>query len=320
MTEDTEEEKPCYFPLFCLAKVPPEVGISLQSILVILIAMQQWFEKDFSPHMEEYTPILEITSDHPSLALKESEFYGNSNGPNPTPFLGCSVNQVYDFFKASLRPAGESKVNESCTYFSFIAIDEECLRSEPPQCIVCSDAPDFGEAENEMKLKTLRMDIVLAFQYLCALEQLSLTPSELNKADGWVMAMMPPAIMNEDPDSDSGSFRIATLGQARQNKRRGIQLGEMTAEEYHRAGDRITLTKVPRLECIKVGIMMSESGYQARKLNYSISLYDNRSEKTRHIKAKPVHMPVSEQSERSAQDKYKNSILKKMKRIIKSKN
>ncbi len=204
--------------------------------------------------------------------------------------------------------------------FTFIVVDANSITSRPQKCIIFCDAPDFSEAEDEIKLKELRMPIEEGLQYLCALEQLNLTSSEIRKPDGWAMCTMSPptleSVFNEASEGEL-SFNTTMPAQSRRNKRTGIKLGEMTAREYAAAREAVTLTKVPRAECIKVGIMMRGAERMARKHGSVISLHDNRTEKTKQIKAKPIHKPVEIRDESASR---KANILKEMKRIIRAKS
>ena len=116
-------------------------------------------------------------------------------------------------------------------------MDEECVQATPRQCIICSDAPDFGEADEEVKLKTLQMPIEQAMGSLCSLEQLTITPSEALDPDGLKVNVMPPPTMvpigQQEPDGPM-AYKIATPAEARANKRRGIKM----VEEADRAEER----------------------------------------------------------------------------------
>jgi ribosomal protein L14 len=177
----------------------------------------------------------------------------------------------------------------------------------------------IGEVEDEIKLKELRMPIEEGLQYLCALEQLNLTPSEIRKPDGWAMCMMPPptleSVFNKAYEGEL-SFKTTTPAQLRRNKRTGIKLAEMTTREYAAAREAVTLMKVPRAECIKIGIVMRGAEQMARNHGSVISLHDNWTKKTKQIKAKPIHKPVEEIRDQSASRKA--NISKIIKRIIRA--
>ena len=111
------------------------------------------------------------------------------------------------------------------------------MQATPRQCILCSDAPDFGEADEEVKLKKLRIPIEQAMEGLCALEQLTMTPSEALDPVGLKISMMPlpttVPIGQQEPDGPM-LYKIATPAEARANKRRGIKM----VEENDRAEER----------------------------------------------------------------------------------
>ncbi|KAL9628238.1 MAG: hypothetical protein Q9164_007351, partial [Protoblastenia rupestris] len=178
---------------------------------------------------DDITPWLEISSKSPTRVIEEIKANISSDQPSPTPFIGCTIDQIYAFFKAHLRPADDSTTLEHFTTFTFLVVDEECVQSTPWQCILCSDAPDFGEADEEVKLKTLRMPIEQAMGDLCALEQLTMTPSEALDPGGLNVGMMPPPTMvpigQREPDGQR-LYKVATPVEARANKRRGIRMAE----------------------------------------------------------------------------------------------
>jgi len=58
--------------------------------------------------------------------------------------------------------------------------------------------------------------------HLCPLEQLSMTPSEIEISSGIVLSVMPPPRLIEDERAERGVFRVATSAEARFNKSRAI--------------------------------------------------------------------------------------------------
>lgn len=157
-----------------------------------------------------------------------AEIKANTGRLTPTPFLGCTVDQVYDFYKKYLRPAEDySGPGMHFTSFTLVIVDAECVQSRPRQCILCCDAPDFGERET--KLKQLRLPIEDAMENLCALEQLSFTVSTIGHPSGSSLSIMPPPTMMPLPDQP-GLYRCATAAEARENKRRAIEMWK-TADE-----------------------------------------------------------------------------------------
>lgn len=204
-TFDDEEE---YHPVFCLTEVPNE-----------------YFD-EIEEYANESSPCIEITSNDPNNAL--AEIKANLGRSRPTPFLGCTVDQVYEFYKKHLRPAEDySGPGMHFASFTFLVVDEECVRSKPWQCILCCDAPDFGERETT--LKQLRLPIEEAVDHLCALEQLTFTVSSIGHPSGSTLSVMPPPTMMPLLDRP-GLYRPATAAEARENKTRAIE-GFNTADE-----------------------------------------------------------------------------------------
>lgn len=110
----------------------------------------------------------------------------------PTPFLGCTVDKVYDFYKAHLRPLDDNTSLKYFTHFVFLAIDEECVQSTPRQIILCCDAPDYSEENEEIKLKHFRMPMEKAVSHLCVLEFLKMTPSEVQESRSFALCSVQP--------------------------------------------------------------------------------------------------------------------------------
>ncbi len=192
-------------------------------------------------HTADYTPWVKIISNSPSRALEEIQASLGTKGPSSVPFLVNTVDQVYDFFKSHLRPADDSTARKPFTYFTFIVIDAECVESDPWQCILCCDAPDYGEAHEEVKLKQLRMPIAKVMERLCPREMLGQTPSEFANGSTWVLSMIPPPthffIYDERGEK---VLEDLTPGDSRKKKRGGIEdvdeayakhIGAVEAEE-----------------------------------------------------------------------------------------
>ena len=120
---------------------------------------QQYFNSlaDFASS-EEHLALLEIRSENspinndPDKILDEDWRAKLDDGL--TPFLGCTVDEVYKFYKTRMRPLDHSTSLKHFTQFVFLAIDEECVTSTPRQCILCCDAPDYDEEDQEIKLKS----------------------------------------------------------------------------------------------------------------------------------------------------------------------
>ncbi|KAI4207645.1 MAG: hypothetical protein LQ346_000452 [Caloplaca aetnensis] len=65
---------------------------------------------------------------------------------NPTSFYGDTVEKVYEFWKAEFisekNYKGDYSKDIEYTKFTFIVVDDECMRSDPWEIIVACDAPD----------------------------------------------------------------------------------------------------------------------------------------------------------------------------------
>ncbi len=151
-------------------------------------------------------------------------------------FLNCTVEQVYDFYKRYLRAADDSLDPQHFSASTFVVVDEACLSADRWQCIVCTDGPDFGEADDARVLKQVRVEVSNAWLTVARLEELTITASE---AEYWArnphdedfrilkMAPKPPKIV-PIADSDDGDiwWGLATPTQARAKKMKGIKAAE----------------------------------------------------------------------------------------------
>lgn len=118
------------------------------------------------------------------------------------------------------------------------------MRSEPQQLIICSDAPDFGEADNAIILKQVRVKATIAYTVSVRLEELTFTPKEaelrvrdLKDANFMALEMGPPpprlvpvadpCLSAHETEDDGGVlYSFATPAQARAKKRAGIKAAE----------------------------------------------------------------------------------------------
>ncbi|KAL8955291.1 MAG: hypothetical protein Q9183_006704, partial [Haloplaca sp. 2 TL-2023] len=94
------------------------------------------------------------------------------------PFLGYDVAAIYKFFKGYIRPVQDSTKNEPFASFVFIAVDDDCIKSETHDCLLCCDAPDYDNENGETVLQVQQMPIYVAKLLLVPLEQLAMTPTE----------------------------------------------------------------------------------------------------------------------------------------------
>ncbi|KAF6230619.1 hypothetical protein HO173_011156 [Letharia columbiana] len=203
-----ENEAETFYPVFCLTEIPDE------------------YTDELVQYTDEYSRWIGVTSNDPKNVLADIE--ANVGRLRPTPFIGYTMRQVYGFFKRHLRPA-ENYNGPDMRFpnFTFIVVDERCVRSRPRQIIICCDAPDFGERST--KLKLLRLPIDQALDNLCPLEQLAFTVSTIGHPSGKSRLIMPPPRRIPWPDRP-GRYRWATAAEARKIVRGAIR-GWKTADE-----------------------------------------------------------------------------------------
>ncbi|KAI9708432.1 MAG: hypothetical protein M1820_003892 [Bogoriella megaspora] len=102
---------------------------------------------------------------------------------SPDTFDGWSVNDIYAFWKQYVR-AKDSVVENRYTAFTFLICDLQTTIDKT--VLLCSDAPDWGEAPNIIELKTVRMGFKDACIDCASFEYLSMTPSEWGKGKGLI--------------------------------------------------------------------------------------------------------------------------------------
>lgn len=180
--------------------------------------------------------------------LKESEAKMRNDICGQTPFLNNSVDQIYDFYKHHLRTLNTA-TRDYFTNFTFFVIDKFCVQSNPKQCVVCCDAPDFDEPGDEPKLKLLRIPIEKAMPYMYCLEHLSMTPSEVGNPSGMVFNVMPNPYMMPLSDERTvgalfGQVRAATPVEARANKKKAILFKPGVPDDR-----ATTIVEVPAEDC-----------------------------------------------------------------------
>ena len=78
-----------------------------------------------------------ISSNSPTNVIEDLKAHNNAEGALPKPFLNSTVEEVYEFFKNHLRPADDDPrgFNHTFSYFTFLAVDADCVKSEPWQCV-----------------------------------------------------------------------------------------------------------------------------------------------------------------------------------------
>ncbi|KAL8929869.1 MAG: hypothetical protein Q9208_001013 [Pyrenodesmia sp. 3 TL-2023] len=203
---------------------------------------------------KDIVPWLAINSSIPPLseALSKLKTQLREINPEPYPFLNSTVPQVYAFFKSHIRQPEDAIRGHSLAHFTFLAVDAQCVRpsSSPPEpvepryrtgsnftILVCTDAPDFYESDDEPRLKTLRLPIAAAFQHLEQIDELVITPSELytrifENEHANTLRLMPPACLYPIPpytdDEDEQEYKLGSFAQMRERKKQGLRLGEQS--------------------------------------------------------------------------------------------
>ena len=163
--------------------------------------------------------------------------------------LAYTVAQLYNVYRHLLRTVNTAN-REHFTRFMFMAIDETCLQSDHFECIVCCDAADHGVEKEAIKLKQMRMPIREVMPFLYSLEQLSMTPSEVENPDRKVHNVMPaPYLMPLADERTEGAFfkrvRLATPAEARADKETGF----FDQRRYHRRpGNHSGRSRCPRMQ------------------------------------------------------------------------
>lgn len=185
--------------------------------------------------------------------LSEIKFHlEESSEPIPTPFLGDTVLHVYRFFRDILRQPEDSTTHHSFTHFTFLAVDEECVRPSGSlripkipdgspyrtdsiySILLCSDAPDFNESDAQPRLKKLRLPIAAALEHLDAVEELTMAPREVYTAvyedpDADVVRLLPPAKMIPIPpytNSEDQEYKVGTPAESRIRKHQGLRIAQ----------------------------------------------------------------------------------------------
>ncbi|KAL8689998.1 MAG: hypothetical protein Q9218_004461 [Villophora microphyllina] len=230
--DDTET----YYPLFCLADAP-----------------QDYFDEINAncPGQASWLEISSNTQDYPQLLSEIKSHLGKDN--IPIPFLGSTVPSVYAYFKDHLRQPEDSISHHPFTHFTFLAVDAECFRPSSSDSkkssytiLLCSDAPDFHESDDSVRLKTLRLPIPAALEDLDMVEGLLMTPSEVYKGvfeevNPEVLRIQPPAwFFPKEPIVDYPSeqvYRRSTPAEARFRKKQGLRIAETSQQEEGNASE-----------------------------------------------------------------------------------
>jgi hypothetical protein len=132
-----------------------------------------------------------------------------------TPFYDQSINEVYDFWLAHVRPPMD-KTSGHWTSITFLILDNKSAKDR--KCILCCDAPDIGEEGEEVIINSVRLPFAEAAVSMVSIEMLTVAPSEMNKKT--YFSVMPPAWVDTTgfpPGELTG--KIATPEYARAKKR-----------------------------------------------------------------------------------------------------
>ncbi len=122
-------------------------------------SFQYW--EEFISHASD-VPWTEICYDSLSRDSVIESIERNLDKEGPWPFIGRTIEEVYDFHKKYLRAADDSRNVDPFTYFTFLIIDDECVNSDPPHYMVCCDAPDYEDPDGEITLKSTLVPIETA--------------------------------------------------------------------------------------------------------------------------------------------------------------
>ncbi|KAL9589538.1 MAG: hypothetical protein Q9203_001674 [Teloschistes exilis] len=151
---------------------------------------------------------------------------------NPTPFYSDTVEELHRYwinnFAGQTEYTDDDNKPTKYTKFTFIVVDDECIKSDPWEIIVACDAPDYGEADEEVKVKYFRMHFEDGSSYLNSLEHLTMTPSEAEDRTDDVLSGFPPACMmplHNENGKWSGDLRPATREEGIKNKKRMLAQG-----------------------------------------------------------------------------------------------
>lgn len=87
--------------------------------------------------VHDVTPWVAISSKSSTNAIQEIKANLAAEKESPQPFLNSTVEEAYEFFKNHLRPADDDPRGSwhTFSYFTFLAVDADCIKSEPWQCV-----------------------------------------------------------------------------------------------------------------------------------------------------------------------------------------
>ncbi|KAL9096411.1 MAG: hypothetical protein Q9165_001408 [Trypethelium subeluteriae] len=156
----------------------------------------------------------------------------------PDNFAGWSIDDIYAFWKQYVR-AKDDVVDNRYTAFTFLVADEQTAKDKT--VFVCTDAPDWGEGENDVVLKKLRMSLKDAAIDMASFEYLSMTPKEWGKGKGLITDPNPWMKVVGYTDNNEEILRFGTPAFARQRKRAALvdasQNGTVDMTRYMEEGN-----------------------------------------------------------------------------------
>ena len=173
-------------------------------------------------------------------------------------FIGWTVEDIYAFFKSHLRPPQDDLTGSFFSNFTFVVVDQVCVSSRRWQCIICCDAPDFGEQSKEIELKKIRMSLAEAVDHLIAFEELFLTPDEFEDQEETLgFEVTPPATLTFT--AQLNVYHHVTLDQARKNRVRALRIiespiakdAQALREDKREKSESVCLQKEPISQSVK---------------------------------------------------------------------
>ncbi len=90
--------------------------------------------------VHDVTAWVAISSNSPTNVIQDIKAHTAAKEDLPMPFLNSTVEEVYEFFKNHLRPADDDRrgFDHTFSYFTFLVVDADCIKSEPWQCVSAS--------------------------------------------------------------------------------------------------------------------------------------------------------------------------------------
>jgi len=160
---------------------------------------------------------IEIPTSDGTKVIEELHKNGTKR-PSAPPFVGWSIDDIYNFYKQYLRQDQDSNRSGHFTAFTFIVISEICVKIGAIDAYC--DAPEYEEDDDKIILKRLFAMPTELVPSLNAMEMLTMMPADVLHPNGQSISIRPPPTMMPVED---GMFVIATPNQARKNKKEVIR-------------------------------------------------------------------------------------------------